>query len=356
MTEPDRGTIRKLIESRLTDDEFQNLCLDNFPDVSRQFTEGQTRSHRIRLLVDFASRRNRLAELSDSVSKVNPIRGQLSMPQANGAADDLHELQVDSRPDSQHPRGDFEIGAIVKKTVVELDLVGYSDRARELEEGIGAHIVQEFNDQIQQFVDIGLEAVGLNRSDTVFATTGDGAILLFDDARSVHRFARAFFESCREHNSKRSAESSKRRFRMGAATGDLAVRDRNGEKLFAGTVIANAVRLEAASSPGQFLIDSSTWDLLPKDLRDQYGPEEIIPGKRDETFPGRRCTMDNSEPGIGAACTGSKRESISAVDIWREKLDFYQTEEAVTSDADRRFELKKRIEECQTKISDLSSS
>lgn len=177
----------------------------------------------------------------------------------------------------------------MKKTVVELDLIGYSDKARELEENLGAHVVMEFNDQIQEFVDAGLKAAGVDRDDTVFATTGDGAILLFDDPSPAHRFARAVHEYSAEFNLSRTVESAHRWFRMGAATGEVEIRDR--DKQMAGITIANAVRLEAAGAAGHFLTDIATWKGLPKDLQDQYRGEEEIAGKRDERISARRCVM-----------------------------------------------------------------
>lgn len=67
----------------------------------------------------------------------------------------------------------------MKKTVIELDLKGYSDIARELEEHFSAEVVMQFNEQIQTFVDAGLKATETRREEAVMATTGDGAILVF---------------------------------------------------------------------------------------------------------------------------------------------------------------------------------
>jgi hypothetical protein len=68
-----------------------------------------------------------------------------------------------------------------QKTVLELDLVGYSDVARNLEQQVGVEVVARFNDQIQEFVDVGLAAIQSNREDVVRATTGDGAILVLKE-------------------------------------------------------------------------------------------------------------------------------------------------------------------------------
>lgn len=179
-----------------------------------------------------------------------------------------------------------------RKTVVELDLVGYSDISRALEENAGVEVVIRLNEQIQQFVDIGLNRVGVEREQVVLATTGDGAILAFNVPDNAHRFAAAVHEATQTHNSGRSTASSKRWFRIGVATGDLHEQPRKtGGKEIAGTVVANAVRLEAAGRPGQIVVDKNTFDLLSSELQSLYGPEEIVAGKRDELFNVRRCTV-----------------------------------------------------------------
>jgi len=189
------------------------------------------------------------------------------------------------------------------KTVLELDLAGYSDIARQLEEHMGVQIVSKFNDQIQGFVDAGLAAVGVERSQVVMATTGDGAILMFDRAEDAHRFAQAAHEATQTHNSTRTVASSKRWFRMGAATGDIDVREKEGRREIAGVTIANAVRFEGAARVGEIVIDVATYDALPDALRKFYGEEEEVKGKRSEKFRARRCAMIPNETGTEAEPT-----------------------------------------------------
>jgi len=129
----------------------------------------------------------------------------------------------------------------MKKTVIELDLKGYSDIARELEEHFSAEVVMQFNEQIQGFVDAGLKTTGTRREETVMATTGDGAILVFDDPATAHLFAEAVHEACRIHNHGKSVPAARRWFRIGIATGDLVLETIGRE--MAGSVIARAVRL-----------------------------------------------------------------------------------------------------------------
>ena len=184
-------------------------------------------------------------------------------------------------------------GSTMAKTVVELDLIGYSDTARELEEHLGADLVMRFNDQIQGFVDLGLKAAGLSRQYTFVKTTGDGAIAVLDEPAQAHSFAEALNAACREHNGKKSVESAKRWFRIAATTGDVVI---SGQEI-AGMAINNAVRLESAGEAGHFIVDLPTYAALGRKQKSKYLPEERIRGKRDEMIPARRRVfLDEATP------------------------------------------------------------
>lgn len=185
----------------------------------------------------------------------------------------------------------------MNKTVLELDLVGYSSIAAVLEENTGSGAVAELNAQVQSFIEQGLKAVRRRREGTLMKDTGDGGILLFDKAEHAHHFAAAVHKATRVHNGGKTEPSARRLFRMGAATGDVTIEPRPaGEAKVAGLTIARAVRLEAAARPGELLIDVLTYDSLPTELRDLYGGEEKIQGKRTEEFAARRCVMDPEAP------------------------------------------------------------
>lgn len=175
------------------------------------------------------------------------------------------------------------------KTVVELDLVAYSDIARVLEEHLDVYAVKAFQDQIQSFVNEGLALLGMRRNDVVYGTADDNAVLFFDDAATAHQFSAAVHHLCAEHNRRKELEAAKRWFRIGAATGAvLIVPD---ERRLIGTTAIRAVRLEAAARRGQLLIDRPTFDALPEHLRAIYGVEEVVSGKREERYRARRCTF-----------------------------------------------------------------
>jgi len=239
----------------------------------------------------------------------------------------------------------------MKKTVLELDLAGYSTIARTLEENLHAPIVLQFNQQIQSFVDAGLAAIDALRQKTVMATPGDGALLVFDSAEDAHRFAEAVHQATQSHNAEKTLSSARRWFRMGAATGDIAMESRNGGgHEIAGVTIANAVRLEAAARIGELVIDVATYCDLPSELKAIYGPEEDVIGKREEKFRARRCVMITlTDPGSLVPtehCTNRDEESGIKIDtgkalielqINREIDDFSQQQQDHLLSAIRQF-------------------
>lgn len=100
-----------------------------------------------------------------------------------------------------------------------------------------------------------LKAAESRREDTVMATTGDGAIVVFDAPTTGHRFAEMVHEACRAHNHGKSVPAARRWFRIGIATGDLVLETLGATRKMAGSVIARAVRLEAAANIGEILAD-----------------------------------------------------------------------------------------------------
>lgn len=175
------------------------------------------------------------------------------------------------------------------KTVLELDLIGYSDIARELEEHFDAELVLKFNDQIKGFVDEGLSAIGKDQESLIVKDSGDGAIVILDKPEQAHHFAKVVNKACRDHNWSKTLESAKRWFRIAAATKDIAIRGKD----FAGMAVCVAVRLETAGEAGHFLVDVPTWEGLPENLKEQYLHEELVHGKRNEMIRSHRVIFDD---------------------------------------------------------------
>jgi class 3 adenylate cyclase len=246
---------------------------------------------------------------------------------------------------------------LVTKTVLELDLKGYSDVARDLEEHISAEIVAQFNAQIQGFVDAGLAAVGVTRTAAVLATTGDGAILLFDSPSIAHCVAVAVHKASATHNQSKTIAAARRWFRIGIATGELAFSAENATNQCAGTAIARAVRMEAAGNIGEILIDVATFAGLTEQQQCCYGNTEIIRGKRDEQFAAHRSvvvtglSVEVTLPTVGAVVKPS-----AALAIWQEKKAYLEEQQAISASAAIKFELKWQIEEAKQKIAELSNA
>ncbi|MBH8566668.1 adenylate/guanylate cyclase domain-containing protein [Nostoc sp. CENA67] len=172
-------------------------------------------------------------------------------------------------------------------TVVELDLVGYGNLVKKGEEEYGVDIVPRLNQQIQGFIDGGLNKVNQKREEVVIARNGDNAVILFEDANDAYRFAEAVHQATQLHNANKTEPSAKRWFRIGAATGEIT--EDNGR--VTGYVIVKAYRLEASAKLGEFVVDSDTYQALDFELQQKYGIEETLNGKYDESFRVRRCKM-----------------------------------------------------------------
>jgi class 3 adenylate cyclase len=180
----------------------------------------------------------------------------------------------------------------MKKTVVKLDLEGYSRTAGEVDAHVGAEGDILLKQQIRSLIDAGLSSVGSTWRLAVIEPTGDGAVLKFDLAADAHRFAEAVHAACSDHNRDRTDPKSHRWFRVGIATGDFAAKGTGSNRIVGGYVISRAARLEAAANAGEILVDKETYNALPESLRTtRYGAEEIIPGKEPEKFLAHRCAV-----------------------------------------------------------------
>jgi class 3 adenylate cyclase len=198
------------------------------------------------------------------------------------------------------PKGHGE--GTARRTVVHLDLVSYTDKARELEEQLDAATVMRLNQQIQGFVDQGLAEIGQRREDVVNGTAGDSALLFLPTPAIAHLFAEAVHQATVPHNRTRTLASAERWFRIGVATGEIVTEGSEA----AGITIANAVRLEAAAALGQILVDAATHEGLPPVIQSLYAGPETVSGKRAERLPAWRHTA------VLVPAVPTKREDVQA--------------------------------------------
>ena len=70
-------------------------------------------------------------------------------------------------------QGPADAVEVLSRTVVVIDMVGYSSTARLLEENMGAGVVSDLNRQIQAFIGEGFAALPDDVPRSVVSTTGD---------------------------------------------------------------------------------------------------------------------------------------------------------------------------------------
>ncbi|MBC8032439.1 MAG: hypothetical protein H7Z16_20310 [Pyrinomonadaceae bacterium] len=199
--------------------------------------------------------------------------------------------------------------ALVRRTVVELDLVGYSHVARELERQTDATVVFHLSDQVQSFVDEGLREVGLARRDVVNGTAGDNALLVFERASEAHRFSEAVHRATKRYNASKADPVAHRHFRIGISTGEIAIRG----KEISGTSIIDSVRLEAAGQRGHILIDEATFEELPRKFQECYRGPESVADKQNNSYSVYRFVVVEADdvPGVAPSIAAPKRDSAA---------------------------------------------
>ena len=188
------------------------------------------------------------------------------------------------------------------RIVASADLKGAGAQFEAFSEGLGAKGGAAFQDQVRGFIDDALAAAGAEPEEGVWQWTGDGALLAFADAARAHEFATALHAAAAAHNRAVRTESAQRRFRVGMAATDDPERESWDYS------VMRAVRLESEAPVGGMLVDVETRSRLPSQLRNLYGPEEAIAGKRDdETYPAHR--FDGNAEGATDAQSGGAHEA-----------------------------------------------
>jgi TolB-like protein/class 3 adenylate cyclase/Tfp pilus assembly protein PilF len=178
----------------------------------------------------------------------------------------------------------------MKSTAVLVDLVGYSDMSRLLEDSLGVQATLSLNQQVQRLIGDALAEAGGAAAENVVMTTGDGALLTFADVDQALQFAVSLHRYAARHNAGVTEPRARRVFRVGISTGEIAVDPITGSP--AGMAISRAARLEAKADPGGVLIDSESWHAASGEPKTAYHGPEDISGKRDEHFEAYRAQID----------------------------------------------------------------
>lgn len=168
-----------------------------------------------------------------------------------------------------------------EKSIVAVDVVSYSRLASTVENVAGTEALLSLNDRIQGILNESLKATNRSPEDSLITTTGDGAILAFDEVQDAVRFAEALQNRALEQN-RSLGEGVKLQFRIGISCGRVAIAARLDSTNIAGVAIVEAVRLSSACKPGGILASEAVWRRLPKDTQRRYGSHDVIPGKLHE--------------------------------------------------------------------------
>ncbi|ABG51317.1 protein of unknown function DUF900, hydrolase-like [Trichodesmium erythraeum IMS101] len=67
-----RKVIRELLNQDLPEEEFNDLVYDYFPDVYNQFTNGQNKKQRVRILIEYADKHREIERLLEGIKNINP--------------------------------------------------------------------------------------------------------------------------------------------------------------------------------------------------------------------------------------------------------------------------------------------
>ncbi len=233
---------------------------------------------------------------------------------------------------------------VVDKVMAVIDLSRYSDICNELEQQLDVTAVAAVNKQIKDLIGLALAGAGIASDGLPFKGTGDGAIIALDTADQGSLFAEKLHVEAANHNRGKNVHLAQRHFRVGVWSGKIVLQpEPRGKGLpptfdFAGSSIGFAVRLEAACKTGEVLISSDTWANLPAAVRAQYGPEEVVKGKRTEAFRAHRRQVADPAPWDAApapATSGVKGSDKAAspptalIDMHRRRLNILEKQAAM---------------------------
>jgi formylglycine-generating enzyme required for sulfatase activity/class 3 adenylate cyclase len=235
---------------------------------------------------------------------------------AKDMADDLRHFQESHRKEEKpnapaiplNPSGSLtqQLGLsdqrakVARSTFFFADFKGFTERIRILEKAAGHQAAAELKRTVAGYVERAIRelAAELKPDDyQLIDTAGDGFFFHFRSAKDAFRFAEALNRLTDRHNSEHTDELAEHRFRVGAATGDAAWD--NGKPV--GNVVNVGSRLQSASSGSDFVIDRATYDGLPPDVQQLFGPKEAVRDKHDKAYEVYRTAFGRPLPALPAA-------------------------------------------------------
>jgi formylglycine-generating enzyme required for sulfatase activity len=169
-----------------------------------------------------------------------------------------------------------------KRTLVKLDIEGYSKLAKTTELIADAKSVLTLNRKIRGFAEEALQKVSHTSGYIIESLPSSDSVLVhFEEPNEAHKFAISVHDITHLVNVTRP-DSLKLMFRIGCSTGIIDLEE------YAGNTNTVAFRLEAGGEAGGILIDIETYKELSPEFQKQYETDEIIRDKNNEQFIARR--------------------------------------------------------------------
>jgi class 3 adenylate cyclase len=180
-----------------------------------------------------------------------------------------------------------------KRVVVSVDMARYGKMSHAVEGFFGADGIFKLNKEIRAVLLAAVKKSGVHPNKVFVVDTGDGALVVFANAKKAILFAQAVHEAGRDFNRPRSETDHHRHFRIGVSTGnivleEIATLNRNLSSIsMGGKAIATAVRLQAAAATGEIVACEETLSDLTSEMRNAFpGDYEKVHGKaHEQKFP-----------------------------------------------------------------------
>ncbi len=270
MTSNNRAAIRQFILRHFSDDELDELCFDQFPDLSTELTIGLTKSQKAIALINYCERDGQTETLASLLAQLRPEAdteqlGALGITM--GLAQSVIPTEVEG-PYAGQPERESAAPPSATPNPAALPIV------RELPEGTVTFLFTDIERSTplwEQYPEAMKAALALHdrilsqsveeARGVMIKSTGDGAYAAFAAAADALNAA-VMIQHRLTAESWLMLGDERVRVRIGIHTGEAELRDRD----YHGPTLNRTARLMSAGHGGQVLVSSATAALLQSRL------------------------------------------------------------------------------------------
>jgi hypothetical protein len=179
-----------------------------------------------------------------------------------------------------------------EKFVVDVDVVGFTTIASALESACGVTAIEALNKAVLERIVTSVSKAGREWNEVCMASTGDGALLVFDRIQEVLAFSQDVSTEAAKHTLVDIDERWSIAFRIGVAHGLIAKSKWKEMQSVASIAIARAVRLQSQAAPGWLLMDAATSSHAAAYVPPALLEDSAIVGNRGELLPAKRMRLN----------------------------------------------------------------